>query len=228
MTSSIVAFVAEGNALNTVINLQEAHDVRGSQSWYRLTRDATGKTGARLKRLAAKVHQPKHITDYKNALVELTNWDSNLKDLVKIEGQGLSELTKITILNSMVPADFMRDIDRDKSLKTFDQIWNYVTEQVEVRKHWPKVQMQKDPSAMDIDAAEKEEVQQNESVDCQPCTGEDLDTLKGGCRGTFQGYCGYCNALGHKRSNCRKRLADIVKVKGKDGKGKDGKGKDGK
>ena len=124
----ILAFVAEGNALNTVINLQEAHEVRGFHAWYRLTRDATGKTGTRLKRLTAKVHQPKQITDYKNALVDLTAWDTSLKDLVKIEGQNLSELTKVTILTNMVPADLMRDIDRDKSLKSFDSIWNYVIE----------------------------------------------------------------------------------------------------
>ena len=148
--------VVEGNGLITTMNLREAHDVRGAQAWHRLSREANGKTGARLKRLSDKVHRPKVITDYKDALVHLTAWDSSLKELIKIEGQGLSELTKITTLQNMVPMDLMRDLEKDKSLKTFTEMWNYVIEQVEVRKHWPKIS-KKDPNAMDVDVAEKEE-----------------------------------------------------------------------
>ena len=219
----LLSMLAEGSALQTVMNVAEAHNVRGVQSWYRMTREASGKTGARLKRLSDKVHRPKQITDYKGALVQLTAWDTSLKELVKVEGQGLSELTKITTLSNMVPEDLMRDIDKDKSLTKFEDIWNYVTEQVEVRKHW-STQKKRDPNAMDVDMAEKEETQEN--FECQPCD-QELDTLKGGGNQVFQGYCGYCNIWGHKRAFCKKRQADLAKGgKGKEGKGKDGKGQE--
>ena len=217
----LLSMLAEGSALQTVMNVAEAHNVRGVQSWYRMTREASGKTGARLKRLSDKVHRPKQITDYKSALVQLTAWDTSLKELVKVEGQGLSELTKITTLSNMVPEDLMRDIDKDKNLTKFEDIWNYVTEQVEVRKHW-STQKKRDPNAMDVDMAEKDETDEN--LECQPCD-QELDTLKGGGNQVF--YCGYCNIWGHKRAFCKKRQADLAKGgKGKDGKGKDGKGQE--
>ena len=31
---------------------------------------------------------------------------------------------------------------------------------------------------------------------------EDLDTLKGGGKGAFQGYCNYCGKWGHRKSEC--------------------------
>ena len=47
---------------------------------------------------------------------------------------------------------------------------------------------------MDIDAAEKDEpiTSDENPMACPPCEGEDLDTLKGGGKGVFNGYCGYC------------------------------------
>ena len=217
----ILSTVSEGDALQTMMNVSESHDTRGAQSWYRLTREASGKTGARLKRLSAKVHRPSKIADYKNALAQLTAWDTSLKELVKVEGQGLSELTKITTLSNMVPDDLMRDVEKDKSLVKLADIWNYVIEQVEVRKHWA-AKSKKDPNAMDIDAAEDESLK-DEIPACGACEGEDLDTLKGGGRQVFNGYCGYCNLWGHKRAECRKRASDMAKGgSGKDG----GKGKE--
>ena len=112
----ILSVVAEGDPFQTLMNVSEMHPTRGAQAWYRMTREASGKTGARLKRLSGKVHRPKKITDYKDALAQLTAWDTSLKELIKVEGQGLSELTKITTLSYMVPEDLMRDIDRDKNL----------------------------------------------------------------------------------------------------------------
>ena len=225
----ILSVVTEGTALQTVMNVVDNHDLRGAQAWHRLTRDATGKTGARLKRLADKVHRPAKITTYHDALSQLTEWDNALKELAKIEGQGLSELTKITTLTHILPTDLQRAVESDKSLKNFSDAWNYVMEQIEVRKHWTKPSGKKDPNAMDLDAAEQEEPQKDEEGpgSCTPCD-EPLDTLKGGGKGgVFQGYCGYCNAWGHKRADCRKRMADMAKGgKGKEGKGKEG-GKDG-
>ena len=185
----ILSVVTEGTALQTIMNVADNHDLRGAQSWHRMTRDATGKTGARLKRLADKVHRPAKISGYHDALSQLTEWDNALKELAKIEGQGLSELTKITTLTHMIPVDLQRAVEADKSIKSFSDTWNYVMEQIEVRKHWTKPSNKKDPNAMDLDAAEREEPPQ-EGEDpgaCVPCD-DALDTLKGGGKGgVFQG-----------------------------------------
>ena len=224
----ILSMITEGAALQIVMNVSENYDLRGAQAWYRMTRESAGKTGARLKRLADAVHRPKSIDSYSEAKAQLTSWDTNLKELSKIESQDLSDLTKTTILIHMVPIDLSRAIEADKALKTFEEIWAYVMEQIEVRKHWAKNPKKKDPNGMDLDAAEAEEPapKDYEEPGCHPCSEGDLDTLKGAGKGQFQGYCGYCNIWGHKRVDCRKRQADIAKYgKGADGKGKPG-GKD--
>ena len=59
----VLSVVTEGTALQTIMNVVDNHDLRGAQAWHRMTRDATGKTGARLKRLADKVHRPAKLRD---------------------------------------------------------------------------------------------------------------------------------------------------------------------
>ena len=54
----ILSVINEGTALQTIMNVADNHDLRGAQFWHRMTRDATGKTGARLQRFADKVHRP--------------------------------------------------------------------------------------------------------------------------------------------------------------------------
>ena len=82
----------------------------------------------RLERLADKVHHPKPITSYATAEAELRAWDAMVKELAKIEGQQISDLTKRTTLKKMVPADLVRDIERDRSLKAWEQAWTFVLE----------------------------------------------------------------------------------------------------
>ena len=67
--------------MQTLMNLVDNHDLRGAQSWHRMTRDATGKTGARPMRLADKVHRPAKVPNYHDALAHLTDWDNALKEL---------------------------------------------------------------------------------------------------------------------------------------------------
>ena len=91
----VLSMVTDGNALQTILNVAENYDIRGAMAWHRLTRDATGKIGARLKRLADAVHRPKGVRNYTDTLIQMTAWEANMKELVKIERQQLSELTKI-------------------------------------------------------------------------------------------------------------------------------------
>lgn len=211
---AILTASCEDAALGTVKNVRECKGYRGSLAWYRLTRDVASKSGVRLERLADKVHHPKPITSYATAEAELRAWDTMVKELAKMEGQQISDLTKRTTLKKMVPADLVRDLERDRSLKTWEQAWNFVLEQVPLRKHWPTSTKKKGPNDMDIDAAEEENKSEDEDkTKCPPCNGsgsdQDLDTLKGNGSNVFQGYCGWCNRWGHKRADCRQRLASL-------------------
>ena len=150
----VLSMVTEGNALGVVMNLMDNHDLRGAQSWFRMTRDAAGKTGPRMRKLRKLVHHPKNISKYSDALSQLIDWESNMKELAVLEGQQLAEGTKAEILTHMLPTDLSRAIESG-TLKKFNEIWAFALEQVQVRKNW---NVKKDPNAMDIDAAEKEEM----------------------------------------------------------------------
>ena len=94
------------------------------------------------------------ITSYANALSQLTEWESVVKELEKMEGQSLSEITKRTTLKKMLPTDLIRDLERDRSLKNFKGAWNFVLEQIPSRKEWTKA-IKKNKDEMDVDTAEE-------------------------------------------------------------------------
>ena len=54
----------------------------------------------------------------------------------------------------MVPADLVRDLERDRTLKTWQDSWKFVLEQVPLRKEWKS--KKKGADDMDVDVAEEE------------------------------------------------------------------------
>ena len=221
---NVLGLVCQSTPLQTVKNLREAVGVRGCRSWWQITREVAGKSGVRFERLSDRVHHPKPCASYKDALEKLTAWDNDVKELAKLEGQGLSETTKRTVLKGMVPSDLVRDLERDRTLKTWQDAWRFVLEQVPLRKEWKN--KKKGVDDMDVDVAEEDKAE--EDVVCKPCEEGDLATLKGGGKGQFQGYCSYCWKWGHKKADCFRLTKDLGNGKGKGdqkGAGKDG-GKD--
>ena len=168
--------------------------MRGVVAWHQLTRDVAGKSGARLERLADKVHKPKAISDYKVVVALLNAWDANVKELAKLEGQEISALTKRTTLKNMVPAELQRDLEKDKSLKSYAEAWKYVLEQVPLRKKWgSKTSGKRGKDDMDGDAAEQDAADNPEGPCCASCDGsggDELYTMKRQ-NSSFIGYCPY-------------------------------------
>jgi hypothetical protein len=224
---SILSLICKGDALRVVKNLREEIPTRGFRAWYQLTREVASKSGVRLEKLSDRVHHPKPMKSYQDGLAALAKWKEDVRELVKIEGRELAEITKRTSLKSMLPEELQHDLEKDRSLKTFDAAWKYALEQIPIRKEWKK-STRKGKDDMDVDAAEAEEPEY-EHPGAEGDDG-DLNTMKGGGKGQFQGYCGYCNAWGHKRSECRKKTYDMGKGGGdpkkswKGGKGDGGKG----
>ena len=142
-----------GSALSSVKNVREEYGIRGAKAYWKITREVASKSGVRLERLADIVHHPKMITDYKVGKQMLENWEAKRKELEKIEGQALSDLTKRTTLKKMLPPDLLRDLERDRTLKDWDSAWKFVLEQIPLRKDWNKKQS---GHAMDLDNLEKE------------------------------------------------------------------------
>ena len=218
---SILSLVCTDDALQVVKNLREEGPTRGFRAWYQLTREVAGKSGVRLEKLSDRVHHPKPMKGYHEGLAVLAKWKEDLRELAKIEGQNLSGLTKRTALKSMLPEELQHDLEKDRSLKTFESAWKYAQEQIPIRKDWKK-NMRRGKDDMDVDAAEA--VEPETHYDGGDGTGGgrgeageegDLNTIKGAGKGQFQGYCGFCYGWGHKRADCRKRMAaDSGKGKG--------------
>ena len=186
--------------LQTLKGVKELEKTRGAVAWFKMTREVAGKTGVRLERLADKGHKAKKMVDYKDGLAVLNAWDQDCKDLAKIEGQSISELTRRTTLKHIIPADLMRDLERDSSLKKWETSWAFVLEQVPLRKDW-KPSAKKGINVMDVVVVEAAGAEGDESL-CRPCEGggdEDLSTFKGGGKGVFNGYCSWCSKWGHMR-----------------------------
>ena len=190
-----------------------------------MTREVAGKTRVSLECPADQVHNPKQFT-YADGMKSLEDRDNLRQELEKIEVQALSDLTKRTNLKKMLPTDLKEDLEKDRSLKTWEDAWKYVNEQVPLWKDWKAPKKKGGSNDKDVDLAENGEQGDDDppGLECPPCG--DLDTFKGGGKGgQFQGYCGFCNTRGHKKADCRKYTAHL-QAKGKAGKkGDDGKGK---
>ena len=230
---SILAMKTDASALQIVKNVKSDTPVRGCRAWFRMTRDVAGRTGSRLAKQLRKAHYPNNIASNATALSDLMTWDTDVKESENIEARAMSDFTKFTTLKSMVMDDLLRVIERDATLKTFADAWNFVLAQIPLRKQWSA--KKRGPNDMDVDVAEDEDKPKDKETAeeqqwCQPCNGSegDLFTMKG--QGGFNGYCSFCWAWGHKRPDCRKRIAAEGKDGGKGGsKGQNpkGGGKDG-
>ena len=208
---SVLSLLCTDSALASVKNVREEYGVRGAKAYWKITREVASKSGVRLERLADIVHHPKQI-DYAKGKQMLDHWEAKRKELEKIEGQPLSDLTKRTTLKKMLPADLLRDLERDRTLKDWSSAWNFVMEQIPLRKDWSKKQA---GHAMDLDAMEQEkgegfnwdDERWRDSPGCAPCDDAEqgLDTLKGGGKGgkagQFQGNCSFCGAWAIRGQN---------------------------
>ena len=83
---SVLSLKTTDDPLQITKGVKDAYAIRGAVAWHKITREVAGRTGARLERLADKVHHPKKITSYGDALAMVNKWDLNCKELAKIEG----------------------------------------------------------------------------------------------------------------------------------------------
>ena len=65
---AMLVHLCTGTALGSVKLMREERGTRGSNSWFRLTRDVAGKSGSRLEHLADKVHHQKPFSSWHTAM----------------------------------------------------------------------------------------------------------------------------------------------------------------
>lgn len=223
----IVSLLCTDSALASVKNVREEYGVRGTKAFWKITREVASKSGVRLERLADIVHYPKQITDYKMGKQMLERWEAKRKELEKIGGQPLSDLTKRTTPKKMLPPDLLRDLERDRTLKSWQDAWNFVLEQIPLMRDWSKKQF---GHAMDLDAVEQQPDAGSTEDDwpalCGPCEGQDqrLDTLKGGGKGgpgaagasgKFDGNGSYCYIYIYIKTQTAANTPPIFRALGK-------------
>ena len=179
---SILSLKTEADPLQISKGEKENYAFRGAAAWHRITREVAGKTGTRLERLADKVHHPKKVESYADALAAVNKWKLNCAELAKIEGQQISDITKRTTLKGMIPTDLAHDLEKDKSLKDWTKAWNFVIEQIPLRKEWRPLK-KKDKDDMDLSMAEEGASgdQDDEGPRCGECNPTD-DSLKARAR----------------------------------------------
>ena len=227
----ILSALTTGPPLQIVKNVKDCYGHRGSLAWYKLTRDVAGRTTSRLSKLASKVNAPTKITSYKTAEIHLNQWENDLQELEKMQKQIIPDFMKVTILKGMIPVELQKDIDLSRDLKKWEDIWNFVHQQVALRKDWTNAPARASNGSVPMDLSVAEEASEKAAAwtkegeeQCSPCNEEELDTLKGSGKGYFAGNCNHCGKYGHRKSECRSLTASLKG--GKEGKGEDkGKGK---
>ena len=93
-----------------------------------------GVSGQRTQSLASEIYTPTRVKKYSDLRVALDDWDLNLARYEKISG-GATEDTRIYSLRQLVPIELEEDIVRNvHTLKSYQQVREYVNEQVWLRR----------------------------------------------------------------------------------------------
>ena len=222
---TILSLKCQGAELQVVRNLREYDGYRGANGWYKLTREVSQKSGARLDNLTELALNPKHIKNYSDAVSFIEKWENDCMELRKIEEQDLTDKTKKNVLKKMLPVELQRDIERDCTLQDYKQVYNYVIQQIPLRRDRQQASGKKKVEDDDLDDLDTQQAGE-EGKEPEDQGQDDLDTIKGGGKGGFAGNCNYCGKYGHRKSECWTLTQALGKGKGADGEKGKGKGKD--
>ena len=220
---TILSLKCQGAELQVVKNLREFEGYRGVNSWFKLTREVSQKSGARLENLTELALSPKQVKNYSDAISYIEKWENDCMELKKIENQDLTDKTKRNVLKKMLPVELQRDIERDCNLQSYDQVYKYVIQQIPLRRDRQLASKKNKPDE-EIDELDQQEPDDRKEEDEKDTN--DLDTIKGGGKG-FNGNCNHCGKFGHKKSECWSLTQEMQGKGGKSGDKGKGKGKDG-
>ena len=91
-------------------------------------------TAQRMQSLASKVYAPKKSKKYDDVMLNIEDWEMNVKLYEKAEKHDMPEQTKIYSVRQIVPSDLEQDIVKNNTLDTYDKVKTYIIEQTSIRK----------------------------------------------------------------------------------------------
>ena len=108
-------------------------------AWQAVVREAIGMSGTRLQALATKVHSPDRVPKYSDVGAAIEQWSTWLREYEAACGNGgvhhrVPDVAKITALRQLVPKELDFDIGRQANLKSYDEVRDYIAEQVVIQR----------------------------------------------------------------------------------------------
>ena len=96
-------------------------------------------SGTRLHALATKGHSPDRVTKYSDVAAAIEQWSTWLREYEVACGDGsvphrVPDAANMTVLRQLVPKELDLDIGRQAGLKDHDEVRNYISEQVVIRR----------------------------------------------------------------------------------------------
>ena len=174
----------EDKALKMVKNIGKQSDGNGIIGWCKLMLDVSSSTKEAVQGMSEKVYKPKRVQKYSDINSAIEDWETIAELFVKA-GETVTEQGKIFALRQIVPEQLERDIKTSTTLKTYEGIRAYISEQIASNRDVPK-NVSKGPVALDMNCLkilasmcgyteewpeekESEKESEKEEEACTPC-----------------------------------------------------------
>ena len=142
-------------ALNTIKHLQDATSkINGIVGWWKLGREVNLMTAQRMQSLANKIYAPKKSKKYDDVMLNIEEWEMNVKLYEKVEKHDMPEQTKIYSVRQIVQSDLEQDIVKNNTFDTYDKVKTYIIEQTSIKKNM-KNHKNTGPASMELDMMNK-------------------------------------------------------------------------
>ena len=224
----VLCLVCQNSALLAVQNLRMKYEYRGAAAWHSIVREAGGRSDAKRAALGKRTHEPKKAKTAFDIDECIKLWEGDLEELEREDKIVLPDMTRKLTLIGMMPAHIQKDIEDHAAKEEYAGVYKHIYGKLNTYKknEGEAKGKKKDADAMDVDALNAGEADEGEEEGCKGCDDGELHAWekgKGKGKSQFQGYCNFCGAWGHRKSECNK-FTDELRRKGRERKGVRGEG----
>ena len=142
----------EDKALKMVKNIGKQSEVNGIIGWCELMLDVSSTTKEGIQGMSEKVYKPKRVQKYGDINAAIEDWETNAELFAKTEGE-IKENTRIFAIRQIVPEQLEQDILRSTTLKMYEGIRSYITEQIASKRDVKNTS--KGPVSLDLSSVEQ-------------------------------------------------------------------------
>ena len=196
---SILSLKCADGPLQTVRNMLNTKDdnIKGIKTWCKILLSMKGQNANRSQMLTERVHNVKQVKHYGDIMQAIERHETAMKEHERDTNILVADITKANCLRKMVPDELATDIKKMSHLKTYQDIKEYILQQVQLHAHdKPKSRTPKDG---DVNHVENGGSEVQEDI-CEPC-GDELFYMKGKAKGKGRN-CFHCGEPGHMQWQC--------------------------